>query len=256
MADSQEPPVPPGATAKASGKTIDDLIAGYESRKADLAKTAETKKVIVALPKKFVASLLRIPFNLLARFDWPGWKLTPEEEDELADAWKPVLERYLPGVLLKYFPIILAIAVTLEVLAGKMKERQEWKKGEGEKDQEEAIERRVRKAIAKVGVPKEMPPPPPDPNEEPQLEDHQARLSEGAPPIDELWKDAKKQARRKPKMMPPPKALAITKKKQEAIANRLSKGNSKADEAGKLLGNLGGLTDGRKRKTKGDNASA
>jgi hypothetical protein len=60
----------------------------------------------------------------------PLWNLTDEEERAIGDAWKPVVEIYGPEWLLKIMPVIGAVVVTGQVLAGKSAQISEKKEKE------------------------------------------------------------------------------------------------------------------------------
>lgn len=118
--------IPVSAKSEFSSAEVDNILKEFEGKKADLEKVAATKKVIVSIPPKLANRLVSMPFNLLSKFDWPGWKLTDEEAKELETAWKPLMDQYLPAWFVKWFPLLLAVATTLEVVGRKVQQRGEW----------------------------------------------------------------------------------------------------------------------------------
>lgn len=153
--------IPPSATSEATQRRVDEILKNYESKKKDLEAVSDTKKVVANIPLKLIKRLLAIPFRLAASFDeFDGWILTDDEADELASAWKPIFDQYLPAVLIKWLPLLMAVAVTLEVLSNKVKARQKFKKANApvaaDKTRalvEEAVERRMREEAAKAKTP-------------------------------------------------------------------------------------------------------
>jgi hypothetical protein len=63
-------------------------------------------------------------FGTVAIFKGEHWNLSDAQASKLDKAWKPVVERFGPEILLKFLPVIGAVAVTAMVIGEKVKEDQ------------------------------------------------------------------------------------------------------------------------------------
>jgi len=78
---------------------------------------------------KQIGNMFAIPFRIAAsRTGFKGFELTTEERNDLAEAWTPVLNEYLPEALAKYGAVVYAGYVTITVVGTKHLDYTDWKK--------------------------------------------------------------------------------------------------------------------------------
>lgn len=78
---------------------------------------------------KQIGNMFAIPFRIAAsRTGFKGFELTTEERNDLAEAWTPVLNEYLPEALAKYGAVVYAGYVTITVVGTKHLDYSDWKK--------------------------------------------------------------------------------------------------------------------------------
>jgi len=79
----------------------------------------KSKDASFKLSKDIVAPLCDFPFNFMAG-RWGGhWKLTPEERSQMAAAFVPVANKYLPDIIDRWGEEISLGFVMFAIIAGK-----------------------------------------------------------------------------------------------------------------------------------------
>ncbi len=114
-------PVSPAAGEGAPVDTAHDraeleALAAVQAE-SEVAAEAAAVAAAPAEPEISTAELLALPMQVAFSIAAPNWNITGTECQNMAEAWAPVIDKYMPGGLNRFGPEMAAAMVTLAILA-------------------------------------------------------------------------------------------------------------------------------------------